>query len=583
MKKTFYCLFLLLYLTQGYSQDHIMQISPKCGQEKKIVNSFSQMGLKQKEIYVLHFRPAACPRCESGIWISTSLLKAQNKEVVLIVDGENQKQSTDYLNSLKGINLNDFSYIIYDTSQFFRTLIDYQATFNLSYPLLHKINIEVGFFHSINPLSGTAVNSESIISIIDNTDIQKCIELTDEKQKDKTTKNTFWDHEILLNSKNLVNPREINANRRFIYLTDATTNHVIIYDSNGEQVYDYYPEALELMLDIKEDTLFRKKIQEDLIDSGIARVIYLNAYTSEHGLTTIPSSVPNIWYEGETAFYANTPLFIEKQNENTIKNIIRFETSIDFNDSVKQKSPLVAVHDYYKPFFENYFAFPLIKGWPAQGFELDLNNSDNNPFDTKFYNNSQVLRVYKNNLEYLDIGQLAKIYTEKKLGYFYQNSFYTSSSTTFYLFDKLSGEVQIFDKKSIDEQKNIFKTVQLFPEKITRLQNLSPQISNNETKLNLLTPFKPILTETSIWDVKTDNKKNVCILIKDNKNNQLIYRKYNSKMTKLLLEKKFELENSDILVSATIQCDINNNATRIIGIEKITGSFYFKFKNLTSK
>gem|GEM_PF-5441476 len=539
------------------------------------------MDLKQKEVYVLHFRPSACPRCETAIWATTTLLKQQNKEAILVVDGDNQEKSMEYINQIKGINIGDFTQIIYDTKGLYHTIIDYKASFELAYPLLYKIDLANAIFYSITTLAGTAINSEWIQSIIDNKDELACKEVEVIKKGDASTTNTFWDDQWFLNAAKIVSPRHINANTNLIYFTDATTNHVLIYDRQGMLIQQYYPEEEELFIDVEENTEYRKKIQQDFIDTGIAKVIYLDAYVDGSGNTRIPASVPDIWYEGKASFYANAPLFIEKKRgSNSISDLIRFESKVDFNDTLQPLSPFFVSHSYYQPFFKNYFAFPLYKGWPTRGYELDQNDFDNNPFDPKFYRDAQVLRVYKNNDEYTDMGSLPTALIKNKLGYYFKISSYTASTDKLYVFDKFLGEVQIFDKKAIENKENNFKTVQLFPEKLKQIDDFKPHLNADDPKINLLTAYNPIITASAIWDVKIDANQQVCVLIADYTNSRLIFKQYDPNMAQLLLEKRFPLENFDVLESVTIQFNQQQIAERIVGLEKIEGRFYLKFKVL---
>ncbi len=575
-----FVVFLLLHKTLA-AQDHIIQVAPRCGQENLIKQLFAPMNLTQKEVYVLHFRPAACPRCESAIWTTTTLLKEQNEQVILVVDGDHQEKSMDYINNLKGITVSDFSQIIYDTNAFYHTIIDYKASFELAYPLLYKIDAHTGKFYSVNALAGASITNDWIQSVTDNKLFQDCKEVDPLKKTDATTTNTFWDDQWILSTAKIVSPRHVNANTKLIYFTDATTNHVLIYDRQGTLIQQYYPEEEELYIDVEEDTEYRKKIQQDFIDTGVAKVIYLNAYVDESGNTRIPASIPDIWYKGKESFYANAPLFIEKKRgSNSNSDLIRFESKVDFNDTLQPHSPFFVSHSYYQPFFKNYFAFPLYKGWPTRGYELDQNDFDNNPFDPKFYRDAQVLRVYKNNDEYTDIGSLPTTLIKNKLGYYYKISSYTASTDKLYVFDKFSGEVQIFDKKTIENQKNNFTVVQLFPEKLKQIDDYEPQLNADDPKINLLTAYNPIITASAIWDAKIDANQQVCVLIADYNNSQLIFKQYNPTMTQLLLEKRFPLENFDILESITIQFNQKQIAERIVGLEKIEGQFYLKFKGL---
>lgn len=575
-----FVVFLLLHKSLA-AQDHIIQVAPRCGQESQIKQLFSSMDIKQKEVYVLHFRPSACPRCETAIWATTTLLKQQNKEVILVVDGDNHEKSTAYINHLKGITISDYTHIIYDTNGFYHTIVDYKASFELAYPQLYKIDLAKGTFYSINTLAGTAITSEWIQSIIDNKDEHACKEVDQIKKTDTTTTNTFWDDQWLLSAEKIVSPRHVNANTKLIYFTDANTNHVLIYDRQGLLIQQYYPEEEELFIDVDADNEYRKKIQRDFIDTGIAKVIYLDAYVDESGNTRIPASIPDIWYEGKASFYANAPLFIEKKRgTNSTSDLIRFESKVDFKDTLQPLSPFFVSHSFYKPFFKNYFAFPLYKGWPTRGYELDQSDFDNNPFDPKFYRDAQVLRVYKNNEEYTDIGSLPIALKKNKLGYYFKISLYSASTDKLYVLDKYLGEVQIFDKNTIENKENNFTIVQLFPEKLKQIDDYEPQLNAEDPKINQLTAYNPIITASAIWDAKIDANQQLCVLIADYTNNQLIFQQYDPAMTQLLLEKRFTLENFDILESMTIQFNQQQIAERIVGLEKIEGRFYLKFKDL---
>ncbi|WP_430614863.1 hypothetical protein [Flavobacterium sp. JP2137] len=570
----------LCFQLPAVAQDHIIQVAPRCGQQAPLTTAFSSLGLKQGAVYFLHFRPAACPRCESSIWATAALLKNLNKEVVLVVAGEDRVRNEAYIEGIPGIQFDDFALIVYDTEDFYPSLIDYQATFNLAYPLLYKIDREQGLFYSINTLAGAAISSEWIESIIQNNALQACKEVAAIKKENSTVTNAFWDDSRTLNAPNLVNPRSLNANTSYIYLTDATTNAVLIYDLHGQLIQEYFPEPEELYIDVKDDEEYRKKIKKDFVDTGIARVIYLDAYVDERANTRIPASVPDIWYEGKASYYANSTLFIEKESgANSVKNIIRFETDVQFNDTLPP-SPFFVSHSYYQPFFDDYFAFPLYKGWPTRGYQLDQSDFNNNPFDPKFYRDSPVLRVYKHNDEFVDIGNLPIALKKNQLGYYYKVSFYTATANRLYLFDKYLGEVQIFDKKSIESKQNRYEVVQLFPEKLRQLDDFTPVVDEQETKMNLITAYNPIVTQSAVWHAKVDADQNICLLIMDSKNHQLLFQKHNSKMDRLLVEKKFPISNEEAIISATIQFDANNRANRIVGMEKLAGSFYLKWKNL---
>lgn len=175
------------------------------------------------------------------------------------------------------------------------------------------------------------------------------------------------------------------------------------------------------------------------------------------------------------------------------------------------------------------------------------------------------------------MGSLPTALIKNKLGYYYKISSQTASTDKLYVFDKFLGEVQIFDKKTIE---NNFKTVQLFPEKLKQIDDFKPHLDADDPTINLLTAYNPIITASAIWDVKIDANQQVCVLIADYTNSRLIFKQYDPTIAQLLLEKRFPLENFDIVESVTIQFNQQQIAERIVGLEKIEDQFYLKFKVL---
>jgi len=407
--------------------------------------------------------------------------------------------------------------------------------------------------------------------MIADTSEMTCITQDNESPGPTDAANTFWQQAVKLEVDAdfaITNPSFIGSNGRYVYFTDIGTNSIRVYDLNGRIRGLLYPGEQELFLGVQPGDSAQHQLITQFYNKGIARLIYLAPYMPEGSEeVTFTLSAPEITGDSASSKYFNLPFLMTKDLRN---KIARYD-SLNMRDN---NIVISATHSrFFKPFSDALYGFPIQKGWPAVGIDLDTENLRSNPFYPGFYDTVPLLRVFtrSGNESQFDIGRISQPYIKHQLGYFYVNPAYTFNEDHFYLVDKTSGELQVFRMQDILDRKNVFVTVQLFPKKISQLATSDP--SGWTDKMAYMRSFQKGLFDCYIKDILA-TEQYLYVLVMDNSHSEYVLRKYNRDATSLLDERHYSVNNIPAAKYAILRKD--HQKVELIGLEKDHGDYYLK-------
>lgn len=550
-----------------YAQDNaIYSMLPVCNKEKQMLSLLKGSRSVDEVLYVFHFKPNSCPRCEGIIEALAKELTTNNKATALVVDVNNKTNGEAHIS--KFFSSSNFKRIIYDTNKVFRSFIDYEKS-KLNVPFLYKIDLKSGRFYNLMPMLGVDLNDAFYARVVTDSTFENCTSNSIVSESNSVN-NTFWQKITTLkdNKYPIEDPNWLKSDGRYVYFVDYGTENVYIYARNGAFISSLYPVDSEYYSFAKNDE--EKNEITNLRKEGIARVIYLNI-RPDSGKVLISSSLPkiNITYnESKTdtnVGYFNMATLVSKSFDN---KILKIDT---FNVPLVDKPGFVIDHYMYRAVDNNnMYALSLRKGWPAVGTLDRPQDSLSNPFLTPFYEDVPVIRLYDNGHRLLgEFGRLAKIYREKQLGYHFRNVNVASSLNNLYIVDQTAGELQVVTLKDVRVGLNRFKTYQLFPDKEKGMANAKPDTFSN--KLQYIRSFKGYLFKKYIMDINSFDDRLYIVYI-DKEEKKLVVQVFNEGGDSILNSQDYSLQDANAIKAVSIIKD--NTGLKLLGIEQIDKKKY---------
>ncbi|MFT4062166.1 MAG: hypothetical protein QM642_07400 [Edaphocola sp.] len=554
-----------LAFAQSPEESSILDLKPVCNKEADIVKWLSRIQPDDEEVVIFYFAPNICPRCEGSVWTLAKLLHKHNTKSVLVVDIDNAEAGKAYLKNTPGIDFASFGYILYDVRGLFKSTVNVSATLPPSYPLVYKINRKTGKFLLLDFLGGKDIGEAFAQKIMDaHTPIEGCGQVAlAKKEKTVPQRNGWGSRKPLAVPKDMTQPMFFGGNNNKLYFVEMTTGNIALFGTDGSNVKIIKSTPKELYHNIDtSDTALMAKIQRDFLNTGYLKAIYLSCKYMKDGQLAITASLPKIWYEDTNGYYMNKATLLKKDTLNNLLGTHNMIPAVDTEFSV--------MHTYYEPMDSAFiYGLPMVKGWPAVGYDLDTADKNNNPFAAQFYRHTPIIAL-KNGDSTFYLGALPSIAQELKTGYYYYYTMYTYSEDKFFLLERMSGELQVFDKDDALKGVNKFEVTQLLQDKQDSLRRIL-HVSNPEPTMDYLNVYQKVMTEYLVSDIRF-YKKNLYALIK--KGQKLIVRKYDDKGATLIASKELPINNLDLLKAEVLQYDEKNDSVAVYAIEKQDGNFY---------
>lgn len=560
MKINITIIFLLLISIIVDGQKSIYNTYPFCNTTdylKKVI----PIGNKNSKstVYIFHFIPNGCPRCEAPMINIFKELKDTNSIKVICLESKDYKYGVEFIKS----NLSEFEkYCIIDSSLIMRKIIDHSTT-NLSVPYLYKIDTKNLSILTIEPILGIKNVQSFIHKVLDDTTNVKCVEK--KEKKENITENSYK-KQFLIDSKQYIldDFSQFKIINSKIFILEYLTNNILIFDLEGNLLQRITKDNTELsrfisVTDTSEFNNFKR--------IGLAKNIYLDVIiNSQNNKLLISNSLPEIKMTVSNNFNDTNVSYLNKPTL-TFKT---FDNKYISSHSFKLKDTLDELTTSHASIFpiEEKFAMPIYKGFPVIGAsEEDLDRENFNPFIDIFYNYTPVFELCDTLNSYGYFGTLPNIYKKYKLGYYYNNTKLFNSYNYTIQYELFSGDINIYKNQNFNNSAFSFC---VFPNKIDNVK--TKKIKDFETKLDYLNSYREDMFMSYIYECKVF-ENSIHVLFKNN--NCIVYNKYDL-TGKLKFQKKYNIKNFDLIKSSRFL--IIKNKLSIITLEKrIDNKFYLNY------
>ena len=514
----------------------------------------------KKYLYIFHFAPNACPRCEAPLNNIFNKLSDVNSAKIICAETRNYNFGKQYiLTNFKG---NEKSSLI-DTTQYLRKIIDHTTT-KLSVPFIYKIEISTNKILAIEPILGIKDETEFISKLLNDTIPMEC-HISTNVETNSQIKNSYRETYLLNTLQNTIEDfSQFKIFDNKIFILEYLTNNILIFNLKGEFLQKITKNGSELTRFIKasDSVDFR-----NFVKIGLAKNIYLDfVYNNNAKQVTISNSLPEIILTVTNNFKDTNVGYFNKPTI-TIKD---FGGNLITSNSIKFKDTLQELMTSHASIFpvKNSYACPIYKGFPVIGTsEEELSKIECNPFVQSFYDYCPTFEIADTSKSYGFFGTLPSIYKKFNLGYYYSNIKLVTNKTITVQYDLFSGEVNIYNGSFSKP----FKSFCLFPNKHNSIAK--KDTSTYSTKLDYLNSYNTEMFNSFIYDckIKNDQIHFVCKNTSD-----IIYYVFNLN-GKQMKQRTFKQYNFNSIKS--IRLVESENQIRILTLEKIKAEFLINYLN----
>lgn len=407
-----------------------------------------------ERLFIIHLKPASCPRCEGMVNQIVRYLKEIDSHcrTLMVIDYPSRKTAVAYYGTRKFIT--DTLYV--DTSGLFTTIFNYDES-SLMSPFIYSINIKNGKLLSYLPFLGLSVDKITLSKFYNET-------VPDDKQSDKDSRIKFeapskyeYQNTLQLFSNTHIIPDKrtyfsdplftfVNAKDSLFSFVDRLTKSVIIFNWNKDTSYIGIHPKLEEYLKLTDTNVLSIKDQVKNIRDNITNVIYLSILNQHDSTITITASLPKYIMttsnEDTIYTYFNVISFLHKNFRNKLLNI---DSLRGYKDNRYSPSHAKTVQ------IGNRLFIPVERGWPVTGTDdAALSIKDNNPFEEEYYKLRDLFAVYDNSRQEFvhNIGLFDSIFIKFKCGYMYTQPLIAANDQYYFITDSRSGTIQIVNRSN---------------------------------------------------------------------------------------------------------------------------------------
>jgi hypothetical protein len=473
----------LLPATLASAQNHYYQTKPICNINEQTWNKFNKLMKADKQtIYVLHFRPNACPRCEIVSIQLMQELTAKNCNTKIVIATSSLSFAQQYM----ALNFPSIKNFTVDSLGITKSIID-QSRFNVLVPYVYKIELGKRTVTNITPLLGVH-DIDSLVEKLKKDNVAlKCVQTINKKRQ----KVKPHDSLLPLGTRGLVQGiTQVKFFGDTIAIIESATNDLLLFDRQGQLINKFAKNKGELdLFRLQSDSLQFDKLKT----IGALRNIYLDIVKNDSSCLTVSASVPIVIRSvdsttADTTFaYSNVAMLI---NKNKKQNSFTYE-QLGFSDTLNES---ITDHSVVTYITDSTYVAPIKKGFPAIGFDDNLLNDPKfNCFTKEFYTDAPAFELSSIKGSIGRFGKLAELYINNKLGYYYYNPIFSVSASSLIHIDQFSGQVDVY---SVPLLLKPVRSFTLFPDKANLISNL--HVDSSLKGLSRIQALEPIITKSYI-------------------------------------------------------------------------------------